>query len=92
MFKKKERVPQIGEHKFCPACGVKLQLQDTFCLRCGYSFATRAEKDKNKKINLRNTIIIIIILIISYFGLRYANGQTIWPSSLADAISTLWAK
>ncbi len=92
MFKKKERAPQIGEHKFCPVCGLKLQLQDTFCVKCGYSFAARAEKDKNRKVNLKNTIIIILILIVAYFGLRYSNGQTIWPRSLADAISTLWAK
>ncbi len=92
MFKKKERIPQIGEHKFCPACGIKLRLEDTFCLKCGYSFAARAEKNKNEKVNLRNVIIVIVILITGYFGLRYVNGQSIWPRSLADAISTLWAK
>ena len=89
MFEKKERQPEVGEHKFCPACGTKLLLQDTFCFRCGYSFAIRAEKNKKKKIKWRNTIIIIGILIIAYLGLRYANGQTIIPRSFADALKTL---
>ena len=52
---------------------------------------TRAEKSK-KRVNWRNTIIIITILIIAYLGLRYANGQTIIPRSLADALRTLTGK
>jgi predicted nucleic acid-binding Zn ribbon protein len=92
MFKKKQRQPEIGEHKFCPACGTKLQLQDTFCLRCGYSFAIRAEKNKIKGINKRNLIIILIILLIMFFGLRYSAGQTLWPRSIVDALNTFWPK
>ena len=81
---------EVGEHKFCPACGTKLKLTDTYCLRCGYSFAIRTEKNKNKKLNLRNSLIIIAILLLTYFGLRYSNGQTLFPTSFADAIKTLW--
>ena len=90
MFKK-ERKPEVGEHKFCPVCGMKLQLQDTFCLKCGYSFAIRAEKNK-KGMNIKNTTIIVAILILAYFGLRYSSGQTIIPRSFADALNTLWPK
>ncbi len=86
MFKK-ERKPEVGEHKFCPVCGTKLQLKDTFCLRCGYSFAVRSEKNK-KRINMKTTLIIAGILILAYFGLRYSGGQTIIPKNLSDAIST----
>ncbi|MEK6847350.1 MAG: zinc ribbon domain-containing protein [Nanoarchaeota archaeon] len=81
---------EVGEHKFCPVCGTKLKLTDTFCVRCGYSFAVRAEKNKKKKVKLRNALIIIVILAIMYFGLRYANGQTLFPRSLADAVRTIW--
>lgn len=91
MFKK-ERKPELGEHKFCPVCGTKLQMSDTFCLRCGYSFAVRQEKNKNKKVNLRNTIIVLGLLVLIYFGLRYSAGQTLWPRSFADALNTLWPK
>ena len=90
MFKK-ERKPEVGEHKFCPVCGTKLQLSDTFCFRCGYSFAIRAEKNK-KGANIKNTVIITALLVIAYFGLRYAGGQTIIPTSFADALNTLWPK
>ncbi len=91
MFKKKDRKPDVGEHKFCPVCGLKLQLQDTYCLKCGYSFAARVEKNK-KGANIRNTLIVIILLVVAYFGLRYAGGQTIIPRSFADALNTLWPK
>ncbi|MBM3232188.1 zinc ribbon domain-containing protein [Candidatus Pacearchaeota archaeon] len=75
------------DHKFCPVCGISLQITDTFCIKCGYSFAERA--NKNKKSKKRNAIIIITLLIVAYFGLRYANGQTIIPKSFADALRTI---
>ena len=86
MFGKKKNHSQ--DHKFCPSCGIKLRLTDTFCLKCGYSFAARVEKGK-KKINKRNTIIFFIILIVAYLGLRYANGQPWIPTSFADALRTI---
>ena len=91
MFGKKKHKPEVGEHKFCPVCGTKLQLSDAFCLRCGYSFSARVGKNK-KRVNWRSTIIIIGILVLAYFGLRYANGQTIIPTSLVDALKTLTGK
>ncbi len=88
-MEKGQRV-EVGVHKFCPACGTKLKLTDTYCLRCGYSFAIRSEKNKNKKLNFRNVLIIGIVLVLSYFGIRYSNGQAIFPTSFADAIKTFW--
>ena len=84
MFKKRAKKE---DHKFCPSCGIKLHLTDTYCLKCGYSFAARAEK--NKKTKKRNILIVISLLIIAYFGLRYANGQTWIPTSIKDALRTL---
>jgi hypothetical protein len=89
MFKKKERKPEVGEHKFCPVCGIKLKLNDTFCLQCGYSFAARAEKDK-KGVKWRNMVIVLILLLAGYIGLRYANGQPLIPTSFGDAMRTLF--
>ena len=75
------------DHKFCPACGLKLKIEDTFCVKCGYSFAERVKK--KSKINKVNTIIFLTILVVEYFGLRYANGQTWIPTSFADALRTI---
>ncbi|MEK6915880.1 MAG: DUF2116 family Zn-ribbon domain-containing protein [Nanoarchaeota archaeon] len=83
MFSKKKK----GEdHKFCPSCGTKLSLKDTYCIRCGYSFQARVEKNKGSK--KKNFLIVVILLVIAYFGLRYTNNQTIIPTSFADAIRT----
>jgi len=84
MFGKKK---SVQDHKFCPACGLKLKIEDTFCVKCGYSFAERVKK--KSKINKTNTIIFITILVVAYFGLRYANGQTWFPTSFADALRTI---
>ncbi|MEK6909407.1 MAG: zinc ribbon domain-containing protein [Nanoarchaeota archaeon] len=86
MFRKKKNNIE-KDHKFCPVCGTKLHLTDTFCVKCGYSFAIRSEK--NKKSKKRNITIVIILIIIAYFGLRYANGQTWIPNSFADALKTI---
>jgi len=83
MFKKKKS----EDHKFCPVCGSKLKLTDTYCIKCGYSFAARDKKNKNLK--KRNLWIIIILLIIAYLGLRYSNGQTWIPTSFKDALRTI---
>lgn len=85
MFGRKKSKQQ--DHKFCPSCGAKLKIEDTFCLKCGYSFKERAEK--NKKSKKRNVLIVIILIIIAYFGLRYTNGQTWIPTSWADALRTI---
>lgn len=84
MFKKKAKKE---DHKFCPVCGAKLHMTDTYCIKCGYSFAARAEKSKKSK--KRNVLIVIAILVVAYFGLRYGNGQTLVPRSFADALRTL---
>jgi predicted nucleic acid-binding Zn ribbon protein len=94
VFRRKKKVKKkrgggghIGEHKFCPVCGRKLEKDDTFCTNCGYSFSERFKKTK-KKIKWLNVIIILIILIGGYFLIRYTSGQSLFPVSWQDAVST----
>jgi predicted nucleic acid-binding Zn ribbon protein len=83
VFKRKKKKQ---EHKFCPVCGLTLKVSDSYCIKCGYSFENR--NNKSKKTKWRNIIIIVILVLGGYFGIRYSTGQTIFPRSLQDAIST----
>ena len=85
MFRRKKR-GDIGKHKFCPVCGTKLEGHDTYCTRCGYSFAERHRK-RGKKIKWKNVIFVIIILLVFYISIRYFNGQSILPESIGDALN-----
>jgi predicted nucleic acid-binding Zn ribbon protein len=93
MFKRKKTIKKrggggnIGEHKFCPVCRKRLELDDTFCTQCGYSFSDRFKKDR-KKIKWLNVFIVVVILIGGYFLIRYTSGQSLFPVSWQDAIST----
>jgi len=77
-----------SEHKYCPVCGEKLLLKDTYCVKCGYSFEKR--KEKKKKIKWKNIIFIGAILLGFYVSLRYFNGQSIIPESIVDALDFSW--
>lgn len=81
LFKKKR-----AEYKFCPVCGTQLKASDAYCLRCGYSFEARRKKSR-KAIKWRNIILMIIVLALIYFGIRYYYGQAIIPVSLEDALN-----
>ncbi|MEK6898947.1 MAG: DUF2116 family Zn-ribbon domain-containing protein [Nanoarchaeota archaeon] len=72
------------QHKFCPVCGTQLKITDGYCIKCGYSFQARHKK---KGISFRNVVIFLILLAIIYFGLRYANGFSIIPTSMQDALN-----
>lgn len=85
MFRRRKRKGDIGKHKFCPVCGAKLELHDSYCLKCGYSFVER--RKRRRGIKWKNIIIVIIILIIGYLGLRYSNNQPIIPEALAKALN-----
>ena len=87
MFRRKRKIKSdVGKHKFCPVCGIKLELYDTYCTKCGYSFAERHKK-RRKKFKWKNIIFIIIVLIIFYISIRYFNGQSIIPVSMEDALN-----
>lgn len=86
MLRKRRKVKGVGKHKFCPVCGDKLELSDSYCTACGYSFAERYKR-RNKKIKWKNIILIIIVILILYIGVRYSNGQSIIPSSINDVLN-----
>ncbi len=74
------------QYKFCPVCGAQLKIEDAYCIRCGYSFDARKKKTR-KAIKWRNILIVLLLLAAAYFGLRYYNGQSLIPSSVADALN-----
>lgn len=84
VFKRKKKVHRadIGEHKFCPVCGSKLEVHDTYCTRCGYSFAERGKK-KSKKVKWRNVILIIIAVVAAYIAINYFTTGSIIPDFLS---------
>jgi predicted nucleic acid-binding Zn ribbon protein len=86
--RKKRRKLDVGNHKFCPVCGRKLELHDSYCTNCGYSFEERHDRKKRKKTKLKNWIIALIVILAVYFSIRYSTGQSLFPTSLQDAIST----
>jgi len=79
LFKKKR------DHKFCPVCGAQIKLDDAFCTRCGYSFVNRQKSRSG--IKWKRILIILIILALIYFGLRYSAGQSIIPLNWQDALN-----
>ena len=64
--------------KYCPKCGAKLKQSDTYCTECRYSFK------KRKKLNARNIILVIIIIIAAWASIRYIMGSPIIPQSIMD--------
>jgi len=74
------------ENKFCPVCGAQVKMNDAFCIRCGYSFIKRKEKQRHG-IKWSRLIFFLIIIAAIYLGIRYYNGQPIIPSSIADALN-----
>ena len=85
MFRRRRKRGNIGKHKFCPVCGAKLELHDSYCLKCGYSFVER--RRKRRGIKWKNIIIFIIIIIIAYLGIRYFNNQPVIPESIQDLLN-----
>lgn len=79
-----------GKYKYCPVCGARLEIKDTYCTKCGYSFAKRHKRQK--KIKWRNLLFVIIILLVFYFSIRYFNGQSIIPTSFPDTLNFSWGK
>lgn len=78
MFKKGKK----SEVKFCPVCGTQLGVEDSFCIRCGYSFQQRVKKRRGVK--WKNLVFIAIILVLVYLGIRYMNGEPLLPTSIGD--------
>lgn len=88
MFRRKKRIPKgnIGNHKFCPICGSQLEVYDTYCTRCGYSFAEREKRKKTSKIKWKNILVLIILLVIAYLAITYFTTGTILPDFITSTI------
>ena len=85
MFRRRRKRGDVGKHKFCPICGSKLEMHDSYCLRCGYSFVQR--KRRRRGIKWKNIIIFIIIIIVGYLGIRYLNKEPILPESVRELLN-----
>ena len=85
MFKKKRPI-----NKFCPVCGMQLKIDDSFCIKCGYSFQNR--KKKSRGIKWKNIMIVLIVLLLIYIGIRYSNNEPILPQFLKDIFNFTKAK
>ena len=85
MFKMKKK-GNIGKHKFCPVCGSRLEVDDYFCIKCGYSFLERSKK-RRRTIKWRNLIFLIIVILAIYASIRYFQGKPIIPVSFEDALN-----
>ena len=88
MLRKRRKLKKgnLGNYKFCPVCGNNLELSDTFCTRCGYSFANRRRKLASK-VKWLNVIGVVIILIAIYLGIRFFNGKPIIPTSFGEILN-----
>jgi predicted nucleic acid-binding Zn ribbon protein len=74
-----------GDYKYCPICGSPSKISNAYCIRCGHSF--NKSNINRKKTNRKNLMAIIILIVIAYFGLRYATGQALMPISVEDALN-----
>ncbi|MCH7567911.1 MAG: DUF2116 family Zn-ribbon domain-containing protein [Nanoarchaeota archaeon] len=72
------------KNKFCPVCGAILEITDTYCTNCGYSFQQRHRK---RGIKWKNLIIFAIIILLIYIGFRYLNNQQFIPDFLKNILN-----
>ena len=67
--------------KFCPRCGTTLNLVDSYCIRCGYSFRV-----KNKKLSFFQILTILIVLAVIWIGIRFFLNKPIIPTEIIDFV------
>jgi predicted amidophosphoribosyltransferase len=72
----------LNNGKFCPKCGAQINLNDTYCTRCGYSF--RGRRIGGKKSSLKTIIIAVVILAIIWAVIRTLTKQPIIPAGLLN--------
>ena len=76
------------KRKFCPRCGIELDIDDRFCTICGYSFSKR----KKKKPKLKMILFIIAIFIAFWVIFRMIGDKPIIPEPLTTVIKGLFNK
>jgi len=69
---------KIG-NKFCPRCGTQNSLTDSYCIKCGYAFIHK--KNKN---NLKKILILIGLLIIGWIIYAFITKQPIIPRGIIN--------
>jgi ribosomal protein L40E len=72
-----------GTKKFCPRCGAQNNINDAYCIRCGYSFRGK------KKSSSKTILILIIIFLIAWILLRIYLNKSIIPTELIDIIKNI---
>ena len=72
--------------KFCPRCGAQLNLADSYCIRCGYSF-----KQRKKKINLAQIFVVMLVLLGMWCAIRIFLNKPIIPVGVLDFLKTILA-
>lgn len=70
--------------KFCPRCGAQLNGIDSYCIRCGYSFRKRG-----KKVGLMQILIVILLVVAGWVGLRMFLKKPIIPTEFIELIKNM---
>jgi predicted nucleic acid-binding Zn ribbon protein len=70
--------------KFCPRCGTPNNLADAYCIKCGYSFRKRG-----KKVGLIQILVVILLVIAGWVGLRIFLKKPIIPTEFVELIKNM---
>jgi uncharacterized membrane protein YvbJ len=72
-----------GNKKFCPKCGTTNEIDDAYCIKCGYNF-----KKRNKS-KINPIIIILIILIVAWIFWRTFSNKSLIPTEIIDLVKNI---
>jgi len=72
--------------KFCPRCGTSNNLQDGYCIKCGYSF-----KQRGKKSNPAQIFVVLLVLVGLWCAIRIFLKKPIIPTEVLNFVKTLFA-
>lgn len=70
------------KYKFCPRCGKTANIDDIYCMKCGYNFRGKS----HKRIGLKQIIIGILIILAIWIVLKVILKQPIIPLQLSEFI------
>ncbi len=68
-------------YKYCPKCGKSADINDAYCMRCGYNF--KGGK-RSKKISLKQILLGILILAAAWVIIRLITKQPIIPLQVSE--------
>ncbi len=61
---------------FCPQCGSPFHPEDLYCMKCGHYLKKRK---KGKKMGITALVIIILIFLALFIGIRIFQGKPPLP-------------